>query len=57
MTTVLISGGVSAPISLTATLAYRLVTTVLYVPPGYYFYSKAIGEARGMKDMLEKEEK
>jgi uncharacterized protein (TIRG00374 family) len=56
MTTVLISGGVSAPLSLTATLAYRLITTILYVPPGYYFYSKAISEARGMEKLLKTEE-
>jgi uncharacterized protein (TIRG00374 family) len=55
MTAVLVSGGVPASISLTATLTYRLVTTILYVPPGYYFYSKAIGEAKGMEKLLKQE--
>lgn len=55
MTAVLVSGGVPASLSLTATLTYRLVTTVLYVPPGYYFYSKAIGETKGMDKLLAKE--
>jgi uncharacterized protein (TIRG00374 family) len=55
MTGVLVSGGVPAGLSLTAVLTYRIVTTVLYVPPGYYFYSKAIGEAKGMEKLLKKE--
>lgn len=57
MTGVLVSGGVPAGLSLTAVLAYRLVTTILYVPPGYYFYSKAINEAKGMEKLLKVEEK
>jgi uncharacterized protein (TIRG00374 family) len=57
MTAVLVSGGVPASLSLTATLTYRLVTTVLYVPPGYYFYSKAISETKGMDKLLASEDK
>ena len=57
MTAVLVSGGVPASLSLTATLTYRLVTTVLYVPPGYYFYSKAIAETKGMDKLLASEDK
>jgi len=57
MTAVLVSGGVPASISLTATLTYRLVTTVLYVPPGYYFYSKAIAETKDMDKLLAAENK
>jgi uncharacterized protein (TIRG00374 family) len=56
MTGVLVSGGVPASLSLTAVLTYRLATTVLYVPPGYYFYSKAIGETKRMKSVLKKED-
>ncbi len=56
MTGVLVSGGVPASLSLTAVLAYRLVTTVLYVPPGYYFYSKAISETKSMAKLLKEEE-
>jgi uncharacterized protein (TIRG00374 family) len=55
MTGVLVSGGVPASLSLTAVLTYRLVTTVLYVPPGYYFYSKAINETKGMVKLLKEE--
>lgn len=55
MTAVLVSAGVPAGLSLTAVLAYRLVTTILYVPPGYYFYSKAIAETKGMDRLLEGE--
>lgn len=55
MTAVLVSGGVPAGLSLTAVLTYRLVTTILYVPPGYYFYSKAISEAKGMEKLLKEE--
>lgn len=57
MTGVLVSGGVPASLSLTAVLAYRLVTTVMYVPPGYYFYSKAINETKSMAKLLKQEEK
>lgn len=56
MTAVLVSAGVPAGLSLTAVLTYRLVTTVLYVPPGYYFYSKAIAETKGMEKLLAEEE-
>ena len=57
MTAVLVSAGVPAGLSLTAVLTYRVVTTILYVPPGYYFYSKAIAETRGMEKLLLEEEK
>lgn len=57
MTGVLVSGGVPAGLSLSAVLTYRIATTVMYVPPGYYFYSKAIGEAKGMEKLLKTEEK
>lgn len=56
MTAVLVSAGVPAGLSLTAVLTYRVVTTILYVPPGYYFYSKAIAETKGMEKLLQEEE-
>lgn len=57
MTAVLVSAGVPAGLSLTAVLTYRIVTTILYVPPGYYFYSKAIAETKGMEKLLQEEGK
>ncbi len=57
MTAVLVSAGVPAGLSLTAVLTYRIMTTILYVPPGYYFYSKAIAETKDMEKLLLEEEK
>jgi uncharacterized protein (TIRG00374 family) len=57
MTGILVSSGVPASISLTATLTYRLINTFLAIPPGLYFYSRAINEARAMSVELKKEER
>lgn len=40
MTAVLVVGGVPAAISLPATIMYRILNTLLQVPPGYYFYNQ-----------------
>jgi uncharacterized protein (TIRG00374 family) len=42
MTAVLASAGVSAGISLPVTVMYRVLNTLIQVPPGYYFYQKAL---------------
>lgn len=42
MTAVLASAGVPASVSLPATVMYRVVNTVLQIPPGYYLYHKSI---------------
>jgi uncharacterized protein (TIRG00374 family) len=42
MTAVLSAGGVPAAISLPVTVMYRVINTVIQLPPGYYFYSRAI---------------
>jgi uncharacterized protein (TIRG00374 family) len=42
MTIVLASTGVPAGISLPVTVMYRVLNTVIQIPPGYYFYQKAI---------------
>lgn len=44
MVSVLGSAGVPPGISLPATIMFRVVSTILQVPPGYYFYTKAIKE-------------
>lgn len=42
MTTVMISAGVPAGLSLSVTLIYRIINMLLSIPLGYYFYNKAI---------------
>jgi uncharacterized protein (TIRG00374 family) len=42
MTTVMISAGVPAGLSLSVTLIYRVINMLLSIPLGYYFYNKAI---------------
>lgn len=44
MTAVLASTGVPPGVSLPVTVMYRVLNTVLQIPPGYYFYHKAISE-------------
>ena len=40
MTLVLVAGGVKAAISLPVTVMYRILNTLLQLPPGYYLYHK-----------------
>lgn len=42
MTGVLAAGGVPAALSLPATVMYRVVSMALQLPPGYFFYQKAL---------------
>jgi putative heme transporter len=42
MTAVLATAGVPAGVSLPVTVMYRVVNTAIQVPPGYYFYHKAL---------------
>jgi uncharacterized protein (TIRG00374 family) len=42
MTTVLVAAGVPAGLSLSVTVMYRVLSTVIQLPPGYYFYQKTI---------------
>ena len=44
MTAVLATAGVPASISLPATVMYRVVNTLLQIPPGYYFYHRSLQE-------------
>jgi uncharacterized protein (TIRG00374 family) len=45
MTAVLAAGGVPAAVSLPVTIMYRVVNTAIQVPPGYYFYHRALHAA------------
>lgn len=47
MTGVLTAGGVPAALSLPATIMYRVLSTLVQLPPGYYFYNKAIRQGSG----------
>ncbi len=48
MTAVLAAGGVPAAVSLPVTVMYRVVNTLIQVPPGYFFYHKALrGDRKG----------
>jgi uncharacterized protein (TIRG00374 family) len=47
MTAVLAAGGVPAAVSLPVTVMYRVVNTLIQVPPGYYFYHKALQGEKG----------
>lgn len=42
MTAVLAAGGVSPAVSLPVTVMYRVVNMLAQLPPGYYFYQKAL---------------
>lgn len=42
MTAVLASTGIPAAVSLPVTIMYRILNTLLQIPPGYYFYHQAI---------------
>jgi uncharacterized protein (TIRG00374 family) len=42
MTTVLASTGIPPRLSLPVTIMYRILNTLLQLPPGYYFYRKAL---------------
>lgn len=42
MTAVLVSAGVPAGVSLPVTVMYRVLNTLIQIPPGYYFYQKAL---------------
>ncbi|HSX29140.1 MAG TPA: lysylphosphatidylglycerol synthase transmembrane domain-containing protein [Candidatus Saccharimonadales bacterium] len=42
MTAVLAAGGIPAALSLPVTVMYRVLSTVIQLPPGYYFYHKSV---------------
>jgi uncharacterized protein (TIRG00374 family) len=42
MTLVLVASGVPSRLSLPVTVMYRVVNTLVQLPPGYYFYHKTL---------------
>ncbi len=46
MTAVLATAGIPPSISLPATVMYRVLNTVLQVPPGYFFYHRSLAEGK-----------
>jgi uncharacterized protein (TIRG00374 family) len=42
MTAVLASTGISPAVSLPVTVMYRVINTLIQIPPGYYFYQQAL---------------
>jgi uncharacterized membrane protein YbhN (UPF0104 family) len=42
MTAVLISGGISAPLALSATLVYRVISLLVSLLTGYFLYHRAL---------------
>lgn len=45
MVAVLATAGVSPGVSIPATIMYRVLTSALQLPPGYYFYQKALEQS------------
>jgi uncharacterized protein (TIRG00374 family) len=46
MTTVLAATGIPASVSLPAIIMYRLLNTIIQLPPGYYFYLQTLRTER-----------
>jgi uncharacterized protein (TIRG00374 family) len=46
MTAVLSAGGVPAAVSLPVTVMYRVLNTIIQLPPGYFFYHKSIADQK-----------
>lgn len=54
MTAVMAAGGVSAAVSIPATIMYRVVSMLIQLPPGYFFYQNALHSVGGEKVIEEK---
>lgn len=48
MTTVLVAAGIPVALSLPVTIMYRVLTAAIQLPPGYYYYHKAVNN-KGVK--------
>jgi uncharacterized protein (TIRG00374 family) len=53
MTAVLVAAGVPAGLSLSATVMYRVLSTIIQVPPGWFLYHRALqdGSARTLQEI------
>ncbi|HVX23956.1 MAG TPA: lysylphosphatidylglycerol synthase transmembrane domain-containing protein [Candidatus Saccharimonadales bacterium] len=52
MTAVLVTAGVPAAVSLPVTVTYRVINTLIQLPPGYYLYQRNL--ARGGRSVAER---
>jgi hypothetical protein len=50
MTTVLVASGVPVSLSISVTIMYRVLNSIIQLPLGYYFYQKALPEVGKYKD-------
>jgi uncharacterized protein (TIRG00374 family) len=50
MVAVMATAGISPGVSIPATVMYRVLTSVIQLPPGYYFYQKALDESGWEKE-------
>lgn len=50
MTGVLVAAGVPAGLSLSVTVMYRVLNTLIQLPPGWYFYHKALSEDKDIPE-------
>ncbi len=48
MTGVLVAAGIPAAVSLPVTVMYRVLSTIIQIPPGYILYHQALD--KGSKD-------
>jgi uncharacterized protein (TIRG00374 family) len=44
MTAVLAAAGIPIRLSIPVTVMYRVLNTIIQVPPGYYFYRRALNQ-------------
>ncbi len=53
MTAVLATAGISPALSIPVTVMYRVLNTLVQIPPGYYFYHQAIHSGRVDEEKLQ----
>lgn len=49
MTTILVAAGIPVAISLPVTIMYRVLSTAVQLPPGYYFYHRTIRQGHKLE--------
>jgi uncharacterized protein (TIRG00374 family) len=53
MTAVLASTGIPPAVSLPVTITYRVVNTLIQIPPGYYLYQRALRQGESVPEVRE----
>ena len=56
MTAVLASTGIPPSVSLPVTITYRVLNTLIQIPPGYYYYQKALRQGEPLPEIVESKE-